>query len=198
MINLLPPDLAQGIKLGRRNAHFRRWLFGLLLATLGLLLIVAAGWLYLDSQASMLSRESEAIRNELEAQNLTKVQAEADQITSQIKLINQVLVREVKFSELIQEIGKVMPPGTVLSGLNLENNISGGVDLTANTRDYQAAARVAANLSDPANKLFSTVDIVTVNCATSENAYKCNAEFRALFAPDAKERFLNVAEGNGQ
>ncbi len=198
MINLLPPNLASGIKFGRRNAYLRKWLIGLVLAIFGLIAILATGWLYLDNQASSLGQQSEAIRSELEAQNLTKVQAEADQISSQIKLINQVLVREVKFSELIQEIGTVMPPGAILSGLNLEKNISGGVDLTANTRDYEAAARVAANLSDPANKLFSSVDIVTVNCTTSDNACKCNAEFRALFAADAKNRFLNVAEGSNQ
>lgn len=198
MINLLPPQYALNIKFGRRNSQLRRWLIGICAATGGLILILATGWLYLDSQTSKLSGDSESIRNELQVQNLTGVQAEADQISSQIKLINQVLIREVKFSELIQEIGKVMPPGSVLSGLNLENNISGGVDLTANTADYQAAARVAANLSDPNNKLFSSVDIVSVNCTTNENAYKCTSEFRALFAGDAKNRFLNVAGGNGQ
>lgn len=198
MINLLPPNYALSIRFGRRNAQLRRWLLGICLAILGLIAILSAGWLYLDSQASKLSRDNEQVKGNLTAQNLTKVQADADEISSEIKLINQVLLREVRFSELIQEIGKVMPPGTVLSGLNLESNVSGGVDLTANTRDYQAAARVAANLGDPNNNLFSSVDVVNVNCTTSDNAYKCTATFRALFADNARNRFLNVAQGGSQ
>ena len=88
-----------------------------------------------------------------------------------------------------------MPPGTVLSGLLLKNKIDGALDLSANTRDYASAAQIAANLSDPKNKLFSSIDIVTVNCSSGETVYKCTATFRALFSKDAKNRYLNVARG---
>lgn len=193
MINLLPPDLADGIRYGRHNAKIRRWLFGAALATVGLLAIIIVGWFYLNNQAKGLNRELLAKNQQLQAQQLDKVQKEADEITSSIKTINQVLGREIQFSQLIQDVGQVMPPGSVLSGLLLKNKIDGALDLSANTRDYASAAQIAANLSDPKNKLFGSVDIVTVNCSSGDALYKCTATFRALFSKDAKNRYLNVA-----
>lgn len=194
MINLLPPELADGIRYGRHNATIRKWLFGAVLATIGLLVIVIAGWFYLDSQAKGLNQELVVKNQQLQAQQLDKVQKEADEITSSIKTINQVLGREIQFSQLIQDVGQVMPPGSVLSGLLLKNKIDGALDLSANTRDYASAAQIAANLSDPKNKLFSSIDIVTVNCSSGSTVYKCTATFRALFSKDAKNRYLNVAK----
>ena len=195
MINLLPPELATGIRYGRRNASIRRWLVGALLATVGLVLIITAGWLYLDAQAKDLKKETTAKQQLLQSQNLSKVQKDAREITNDIKIISQVLGRELRFSNLVQEIGQVMPPGTVLSGLLLKNKIDGALDLSANTRDYASAAQISANLGDPKNELFSSVDIVSVNCLSGSNVYKCTASFRALFSKDAKNRFLNVARG---
>jgi len=194
MINLLPTDYAGGIRYGRRNAYVRRWLIGMGLATAGLVVIFTLGWLYLDNQAKSLSRDVASKKQELVTQNLSRIAKDADAITSDIKLIDQVLSREVRFSDLIQEIGQVMPPGTILSGLTLKNKIDGALDLSANTRDQASAAQIAANLSDPKNELFSSVDIVTINCLSGTSAYKCTATFRALFSKDAKNRFLNVAE----
>lgn len=193
MINLLPPELADGIRYGRHNARIRKWLFGALLATAGLLVIIVAGWFYLNVQAKNLAQELMSKNQQLQAQQLDKVQSEADEITSSIKTINQVLGREIQFSQLIQDVGQVMPPGSILSGLLLKNKIDGALDFSANTRDYASAAQIAANLSDPKNKLFSSVDIVTVNCSSGDALYKCTATFRALFSKDAKNRYLNVA-----
>lgn len=194
MINLLPPELADGIRYGRRNGAIRKWLLGIVLATSGLLIIIAAGWLYIDNQAKSLVSELTAKEQQLQAQKLSEVQKEADEITTSIKTIDQVLRQEIRFSDLIQEIGQVMPPGTILSGLVLKNKIDGALDLIANTRDDIGAAQIAANLGDPKNGLFSSVDIVTINCTTGVNVYKCIASFRALFSKDAKNRFLNVAK----
>ena len=194
MINLLPPSYATSIRFGRRNAALRRWVIGTGLAILGLTLIMMGGSLYLDSQAKQLSRDIESIQSQLQAQNLSKVQSDAKELSGSIKLINQVLSREIRFSELIQEIGQVLPPGTVLSGLTLSSEVNDAFNLTANTTDHQSAAQLAANLKDPKNELFGSVDIISVTCKTSNNPYKCDALYRVLFSKDTKIRFLNVAK----
>jgi len=196
MINLLPPELAGKIRFGRRNTRLRRWIFGAVAATVGLLVILAGGWLYLDNEASNLNMNIAAIENQLTSQNLTQVQKDASEISGSIKIIEQVLSREVRFSELIQEVGQILPPGTILAGLTLSSKVDGGLDLSANTVDHESAARLAANLGDPKNELFDKVDIVSVKCATSNNAYKCDAVYRALFNKDAKKRFINAAGGS--
>lgn len=195
MINLLPPDYRLRQRYGRINRRQVRWIeIGLLLIAV-LILILGAGWLYMDKQTKDLNRSTAATKRQLEVQNLTKVQAQADQISQNVRIINQVLSRELRFSDLITEIGKVMPPGAVLNSLTLSNKVSGALDLSANAKNYTSAAQIAVNLSDPKNNIFAKVDIINVNCSTTSAAYPCSVSLRALFDKNVPQRFLNIASG---
>ncbi len=196
MINLLPRDYSSAIHYGRLNARLRWWLIASLVATAGLILVMAIGWVYISQQSKNLNKSITASKAQLASQNLASVQKQADEITKNVRLINQVLGREIRFSDLIQNIGTVMPPGTILNSLTL-SKVNGALDLSANTRDYASAAQIAVNLSDPKNNIFDKLDIVTVNCSTV-GAYPCNATFKALFNKDVPSRFLNVAKGVSQ
>lgn len=197
MINLLPPDHAAAIRYGRQNTVLRKWLIGMALALVGLILIMLSGWFYIDSQASSLRRNIDATNQQLKAENLAKVQADAKEITGDIKVINQVLGSEIRFSDLIQAIGQDMPAGTILGSLSL-SKVSGALDLTASAKDAASAAQVAANLSDPKNGLFSKVDVINVNCSTSATPtlYPCATTLKALFSTEAKTKFLSVPKEN--
>jgi hypothetical protein len=123
---------------------------------------------------------------------LAGTQKKAKDITNNIKTINQVLSREIRFSDLISHIGSVMPPGTVLSGLTL-SKVDGALDLSATAKDYSSATQIAVNLSDPKNKIFDKVDIVSINCSsTVGSTYPCGASFRTLFSKTTQSQFLNV------
>lgn len=198
MINLLPTVRADSIRYGRQNTKLRNWLVGLIVAITGLILIVGGGWVYLDRQQHNYSRGIENTKQELKAQNLSQVQKDAKEITGDIRVINKVLGTEVRFSDLIQAIGNDMPSGAVLGSLSLSNNVSGALDLTANTVSYASAAQVAVNLSQASNSLFSKVDIIGINCggATATLTYKCTSTYRALFSKTAQTKFLSVAKGN--
>lgn len=201
MINLLPTAHAESIRYGRRNAKLRNWLLGMAAATAGLVLIMAAGWVYLGRQESNLQQGINSTKQQLKAQNLAQVQKDAKEITGDIRVINRVLGSEVRFSDLIQAIGNDMPPGTVLGSLSLSNKVNGALDLSANTVDYTSAAQVQVNLTQSANNLFSKVDIININCGNASNtisnqAYKCTAVYRALFSKSAQTKFLSVAQGD--
>lgn len=197
MINLLPPDYAMKIRYGRRNAGLLRWLAGAMLAIAGLGLIILSGWLLFNHQSGTLNGQIASAHAQLEAQNLVQVQKDADQISGDIKIINQVLSREINFSDLMQQIGKVMPPGSILGGLTL-SKVNGSIDLTASAKDYTTAAQVAVNLSDPKNGLFAGVDIVNINCTSQSTNYRCSASLKALFSKDTQNKFLNVPSGAKQ
>ena len=199
MINLLPTDYRSHLRYGRMNTRLIHWIeIGLVLIA-GMIFIILVGWLYINQQTSSLSHSVEITQKQLDEQHLTKVQKQADQISQNVRTINQVLGRELRFSDLIQEVGKVMPPGTVLGSLTLSNKVSGSLDLTAAAKDYASAAQIAANLSDPKNNIFAKVDIINVNCASaSTTGYFCTAIFRALFDKKTPDRFLNVASGAKQ
>jgi Tfp pilus assembly protein PilN len=194
VINLLPPEYAVKIKFGRRNNTLRKWIFGALIAIGGLLVILAGGWLYMNKQTSNLTNQLNGTKAQLKAQNLDKVQKDAAEITGDIKVINQILGNEIRFSKLIQDIGKLMPSGTVLESLSL-NKVNGALDLSVNARDYSSATQVAVNLSDPTNNLFSKVDIVNISCNnTNDQAYRCASTLKALFSSAALKNYQSVPE----
>lgn len=194
MINLLPTDYGAGLRYSHLNATLRRWLVAVLLASAGLALIMAVGWIYIDQQNRSLSRTINGLNQQLKDQDLAGIQKKAKDITNNIKIINQVLSQEIRFSDLISQIGSAMPPGSILSGLTL-SKVAGGLDLSANAKDYTSAAQIAVNLSDPRNQIFDKVDIVNINCSSvSASPYPCGASFRALFSKSTKSQFLNVPE----
>lgn len=197
MINLLPPERALDIRYGRSNARLIRWIIGMVAAIAGLIVIISSGSAYIGRQSSNLESNIASLQQRFQAQKLDQVQKDAKEISGEIKVINQVLSREIKFSSLIQEIGKAMPPGTVLGSLTL-TKADGAIDLSANARDYSSAALIAANLNDPSNGLFEKVDVININCTSGTSAattYKCSGAFRALFSKAAQKRFLNVPKG---
>lgn len=192
MINLLPTDYMSEIRFGRSNAVILRWLTFMVLAIGGLVVIILAGWVYMSHESKNLSKNIAVTQADLTTQHLAQVQKDAATITGNIKVINQVLRQEIRFSDLMEEIGKVMPPGAVLSGLTL-NKLDGALDLSVNARDYASATQVAVNLSDPKNNLFDKVDIINISCTSGPNVYKCTGSMKALFSKTTKNRFLSVA-----
>ncbi len=199
MINLLPPDHAASIRYARQNTVLRLWLIGMAAAILGMLLILGGGWIYMNQQTKGLQKNIAVTNNQLKVENLSKVQAEAKEITGDVNVINKVLSQEIDFASLIQSVGSIMPPGTVLDSLSLSNKVSGAIDLSASTKDYPGAAQIAVNLSDPNNKLFSKVDIVSVGCKINPTkVYICAATYRALFTKTAQAQFLTVPQGDKQ
>lgn len=197
MINLLPTDYADSIRYGRQNNKLRLWLIGMAVAIVGLVVVIAGGWVYINQQQKSLQANVDSTNQQLVAQNQAKVQKDAKEISGDIKVITKVLGTEIRFSDIIQAIGNDMPPGAVLSSLSLSNKINGALDLTSNTKDYPSAAQVAVNLSQSQNNLFSKVDIVSVSCSSdSPQAYKCTGVYRALFSKEATTKFLSVPKVN--
>lgn len=197
MINLLPPQRAQDIRYGRGNNSLRKWLLAAISAVVLMVLVTGGGILYMNRQAQTLNTNLANTKKELEQQNLSGVQKDAKEITGDIKVIDQILSHDVRFSELIDQIGQAMPPRSVLASLTL-TKADGALDLTANATDNTAATQIAVNLHDPANNLFDKVDIINIDCRDTNNAaYPCKATFRVLFNKTAKTKFLSVPKESG-
>jgi len=97
-------------------------------------------------------------------------------------------------SELLQQVGAVMPSGSSLSSLTV-NKFEGGIDLSVQSKDYQTATQIQVNLQDPNNKIFDKVDIININCGASSpgSPYPCTGTYRALFAKENPFMFLKKA-----
>ncbi len=210
MINLLPKDRRESFMYARRNTKLVRWAVGMVIIVLLMVGLWGTGYLYIASTTSKLNKTINQKREDLKAQKLEETQTRIQDLSNNLKLILQVLSKEVLFSELLQQIGAVMPPGSVLSTMEI-SKVEGGIDLTAYAKNHQTATQVQVNLEDSRNKLFDKVDLVSVNCAesnsdrtseeestgdTSNNPYPCTVVLRALFTKENPFLFIHKS-GNG-
>lgn len=193
MINLLPPELRDSYRYGRRNVTLRRWVITGLVALLGVGLLGTYGLVTFKRSTDDYSRQISTAKSQLQADNLTQTEKQTQDISNSLKLAVKVLGNEVMFSKMITQIGAVMPDGSVLQELNLDKGLN-GVTLTADTTDYNTATQIQVNLTDPSNKVFAKVDIVSITCKTNAiSAYPCVADLRAQF--NSKNQFLFINQG---
>ena len=197
MINLLPPEIKTGYKFGRRNVVLRKWVFSLSLALVGLGAIATLGLLTLHQSSVSAQKNIDSAQLALQNDKYEDTQKRVKDISSSFKLVVQVLGQEVLFSQLLKQIATIIPPNASLTGLNI-NQIQGALDISAMATDYNTATQVQVNLADPANKLFSKADIVSINCVSNQSSddptaskYPCTVNVRALFVSNNPYLFIN-------
>lgn len=192
MINLLPPAVKEEYRYGLRNTSLVTWLTAFVVALIGMGVLATYGLLTLQNSTQTYDVKVKAEQASLAKQNLVGTEAQVKDTTTNLKLVVQVLSKEVLFSKLLRQIAEVTPSNVVLKNLNI-NQTTGGIDITAGAGNYQSATQVQVNLQDPANKLFSKADIVSITCEKqAENpAYPCTVQIRALFASNNPYLFIN-------
>ena len=196
MINLLPPELRSSYHYAHSNTILLRWVIAGAFAIGGLLIIGLSGILYTQQTTKSLDTQVSDLQSTLEEPDLDKTKAETENISGSIKLAVTVLSKEIMFSKLLEKLGNITPNNTSLTDLNISQEQQ-GVDITAQTTDYNAATQLQINLSDPANKLFEKADIVSITCNSSQTSeevdarYPCTAVIRALFVKDNPFLFIN-------
>lgn len=193
MINLLPPDLKEAYYYAHRNVKLVRWVVAFSVALVGLLAISTGGLIYLQQTHQAYAAEIDSKQASLKDQNQAGAQAQVKDISSSLKLAVQVLSKEVLFSKLLTQLATVTPSNAVLTDLTI-NESQSAVSITALTTDYAAATQLQVNLADPANKIFSSADIVNIICgagSAADSHYPCTVTLRALFAANNPFLFIN-------
>jgi Tfp pilus assembly protein PilN len=200
MINLLPPETKQSYRYARRNTRLLFWITAFLIAIIGVVVLTAAGNMAMDHSINQNRDDIANIDARLASQDAAGTQAQVTAITSNLKLMVNVLSKEILFSKLLTQLGNTTPSSVVLTGLSISETES-AIDVTARATDYNAAARLQANLADPNNKIFSKADIVTISCGSTtgetnatSTKYPCNVTIRALLAADNPFLFVNTGK----
>ncbi len=185
MINLLPTQMKDGYRYARRNRHLMHWILALLLGIAGALLLIGVGYIYMHQSAKLYEKNISQTESDLKSKNYAQVQKEVTDISNNLKLTKQVLSKQVLFSELLKQLGTLMPKDTRLSGLSISQT-TGAIDISAKARSVEAATQVQVNLTDTRNKLFSKADINSISCGAAKETddYDCTVTIRALFAPN--------------
>jgi hypothetical protein len=198
MINLLPSAVKQDFVYARRNTKLLRWSLALFTTFVLFAGLVVAGQLYMTQSIHTYEAQVAASQQQLKEQKLDETQAHLQSISDNLKLVLQVLSREILFSKLLKQVGAAMPNGATLSSLTISKT-TGGIDLNAVAKDYQTATQVQLNLQDPANKIFEKADIVNITCVSGQSGtnaeYPCTVTIRALFAKNNPFLFTSTSAG---
>lgn len=200
MINLLPQELKQNYKYARYNHQLVRWSLAFLLAIVGVAAITGVGLLLMNSSINSYRTKVADMQSHLASQNVNGVARQVSDISNNLKLMVDVLSKEILFSKLLEQLGSITPSNVLLTGLSISQSDS-AIDITAETTDYNAATQLQVNLADPANKVFSKADLVNISCATgttivADPTYPCTVTVRAQFTQDNPYLFIN-ASGQG-
>lgn len=192
MINLLPPETKDAYRYARRNRTLMHWAVACLLSLAGGILLAGGGYLYLNQSITETNQRIDSTNKQLAAENLASVQRQVTTISNNLKLTVQVLSQEILFSKLLKQLASVTPNNAVLTNLAIAQAQT-GVDITAQTTDYNAATQLQVNLADPKNQIFSKADIVSITCGGDANnsKYPCTVNLRALFSADNPFLFIN-------
>lgn len=193
MINLLPPAIKDSYRYARRNVLLRRWVISVIIAFVGLGVIATFGLLTLHQSTNRYNNDIAATQALFKKEQFAQTQAKVQDISSSFKLVVKVLSQEVLFSQLLKQVAATIPTSANLTGLNI-NQTQGALDISAIATDYNTATQVQVNLADPANKIFSKADIVSITCGNvnaTNPAYPCTVNLRALFATNNPFLFVN-------
>jgi hypothetical protein len=190
MINLLPPELKTGYVYARKNVVLRTWIVLALIALAGLGALATYGLLDLKQSTDRYDKQIAATQAVFKQERSTEIQQQVKDISNNFKLAVKVLSQEILFSKLIKQIGTAIPNNANLTGLTITQT-KGGIDISAEAKDYKTATQIQVNLADPNNKIFSKADLVSITCDDDKSAYPCKVNIRALFAQNNPFLFTN-------
>lgn len=202
MINLLPPDLKDTLLYARRNRMMVKWVSAFFIGIVGIGAVILVGSIYINQSTKDYKIGVERQKAQLAAQKLDETKKRTEDISTSTKLAFQVLSRQVLFSELLRQVGAVMPSGAALQSLSI-SKLEGALDLQIIAADYQTGTQAQVNLADPQNKIFDKADIVSITCtaaspnATTDDRYPCQVSIRALFSKDSTFLFTNSVKEGG-
>lgn len=189
--------MRQNLTYARFNTRLARWVVATIVGLVGIGIVVMFGEFFIHQSIKTYSDRVSAGQQQLKAQKLDETEKHVQDLSGSLKLVVQVLGREVLFSKLLQQIGSAMPDGASLASLSISKT-QGGIDLNAVAKDYQTATQVQVNLQDPANKIFDKADIIAVTCnstSSTDPTYPCQISIRALFGKNTN--FLFIHSGGG-
>lgn len=159
MINLLPPRRLLDIRIARRNTSLRRYVELSVVSTVVLVLAVVASFYFLNTQR--VNTQKTVDINEQKVKQLEPVQAEARQLSTTVNTISRLLSRNIKFSQMLTNIGGLMPSGSSLTGLQLSiEDLNAPLVVSANIDSEAKAAVLRNNLLS--SSLFKSADIVSI------------------------------------
>lgn len=159
MINLLPPQRLANLRLARSNTILRRYIELVIISVIILLAAVALAYYFLHDQ-QVNTRQTVEL-NQQKITQLEPFQKQAQQLSLTVNTIAGLMAHNVKFSEMLTQVGGVTPSGAVLTGLQFSiEDLKSPLIISAQVDTEQKAAILRNNLAG--STLFSKAEIQSI------------------------------------
>ncbi len=182
MINLLPAEQKKAVQYARHNVSLFQYCVLVIVSSITLSAMLFFGITIMSNDQSEI--ETIIATDQVKLQELEIINSEAKALASTIDTISNVLVREVRFSEVISEIGSILPDGANLTSLSLSEDLNGplAMEVIADTPDLVGVLQENLVLSE----LFEGADILSVTSVTGAEggaATSYTGSLNAFFTP---------------
>lgn len=191
MINLLSPEVKKERIFGRQNRSLLGYSVALIVTAISIMGIMTVGIQFVGSDEANLKEEIS--KADIEILALEKNIKAIESIATRLDTAKKVNDLSVRFSELIPEIGAVLPEGVILNALSLTGGITDPLQLDVSLTSAGLAAILIRNLVE--SDLFEAADVSTVTPGSSavttdgnedEILYKSSASLTASFTGSAE------------
>lgn len=184
MINLLPEVIREERKFGRKN----RILLGYSVAIIITAFLVAG---IMIGSIQFVGQDVKAIEqdiavNEQEVASLEQEISDLKQVADRLELANTLYEQNIIFSELIPQIGSVLPRGTVINGLSLTGGNTDPLSLNVNLTSADLVPTLQKNLVE--SELFEAADIGSIAPFGSDGPYSFTATVDVSFTGTAEAK----------
>lgn len=185
MINLLPNEIRLEHVYGRRNKK----LVALIVLIAGT--AVAVGFIIMFN-LNYINDEKQSIQKSIDSNKQVIAQLESEtsdlsSVASRLTVTYKLFDESIKFSEIIPQIGSVLPQGTVIDGLSLTGGSYDPLQLNVSMVSAELAPVLQKNLVD--SELFEAADVINISPSGSEGSnYQYSASVSVSFTGSAEQK----------
>jgi len=179
MINLLSNERKDEIRAARVNTILMRYMAIIILA-----FSFAGGALYVSKTvlgATMTSAENTIASNDIKADVYSQTKQQVDQLSAKLNETKITLDQEVRYSQLLVQLGQLMPRGTVLGDVTLNSASFSGAPV--DIKVYAKTTNEAGLLQNAFQRspLFSLVSIKNTETNQEVDGYPVTVSMSVTF-----------------
>ena len=147
------------MRIARNNTILRRYLELAFISSVVIGVAVMGAYYILNNQQQDIQKNVDI--NQAKVAQLAPIQKEAEELSATINTIAGLMSKNIKFSEMLTQIGGVMPSGSSLTGLQFSlEDTSSPLVVSAQVQTEERAAVLRNNLAN--STLFKDATIVTI------------------------------------
>lgn len=182
MINLLPDGTKKQLRAARANVVIGYYLL-ILLCAAGFLALLLFGSMFLLDQTKQ-SAQALIQANDSQASAYSSTQEKLNELRSDLELSKTILDNEVLYSRLLPKIGQLMPEGTIIDSLRIqESSYQQPVEITIYAKSTDAVTSLRDRFQS--SSLFSGVTIESVSSSGGISGYPVSASLTLTFNREA-------------